>query len=73
MSLQPERMLNITAVILFCAKAHTFLKKACLNQIRTEGLDYVEPNPGWVGVEKLGIAASNKLITQVIRNINQPC
>jgi len=73
MSLQPERMLNITAVILFRAKAHTFLKKACLNQIRTKGLDHVEPNPGCVGVEKIGIAASNKLITRVIRNINQPC
>jgi hypothetical protein len=73
MSLQPERMLNIIAVILFCAKARAFLKKACLNQTRTEGLDHVEPNPGCVGVEKLGIASSNKLITRVIRNINQPC
>ena len=45
MSLQPERMLNITAVILFRAKAHTFLKKACLNQIRTKGLDHVEQIP----------------------------
>ena len=73
MSLQPELMLNITAVFLFRAKAHAFLKKACLNQIRTKGLDHVEPNPGCVGVEKVGIAASNKLITRVIRNINQPC
>ena len=73
MSLQPERMLNIIAVILFRAKAHTFFEKACLNQIRTKGLDHVEPNPGCLGVEKIAIAASNKLITRVIRNINQPC
>ena len=73
MSLQLERVLNITAVILFRAKARAFLKKACLNQIRTKGLDHVEPNPGCVAVEKIGIAASNNLVTRVIRNINQPC
>ncbi len=71
MSLQPQRTLNITAVVLFRAKAHAFLKKAGLNQIRTKGLDHVEPNPRRIGFEKIGVAASNKLITRVIRNFNQ--
>jgi len=73
MSLQPKRMLNITAVFLFRPKAHIFLKKPCLNQTRPKGLDHVEPNPGCVRIEKIGIAASNNLIARVTRNINQSC
>jgi hypothetical protein len=41
MYLQSECMLNITAVILFRAQAHTFLKKVCLNQTQTKGLNHV--------------------------------
>ena len=66
-------MLNITAVILFRAKAHVLPKKARLNQSRTKGLDHVEPNPGCIAAEKIRIAASNKLITRVTRNVNQSC
>jgi hypothetical protein len=70
MSLEPKRPLNIHAVILFRATTQGFLKKACLNQIRAKGLDHVEPNSGCVRVEKIGIAASNYLISRATRNIN---
>ena len=63
-------MLNKSAVILLRAKALAFIEKACLNQIRTKGLDNVEPNPGRIGVEKIGLTASDKLIARVIRNID---
>src|SRR5215469_4674284 len=73
MSLEPQPMLNKSAVILLRAKALAFIEKACLNQIRTKGLDNVEPNPGRISVEKVRLAAPDKLVTRVIRNINQTC
>ena len=65
-------MLNITAVVLFRAKARAFLDKARLNQIRTKRLDDVQPNPGGVGVGKMGLAASDKLICCVSRTGLRP-
>ena len=71
MSLQLERIANINAVILFGAKSRTFFEKACFNQIWTKSLNHVQPNPRCVGIHKIWITTSNKLIARVIRHIDQ--
>jgi hypothetical protein len=71
MFLETQHTLDIAAVIVLGTTAHAFVKKACLNKIRTKRLNDVEPNPGRVAVEEIGIAALNNLIGRVRHNINQ--
>src|SRR5689334_21993472 len=73
MSLEDQPILNIAAVILQGESPYAFIKQASFNQILTNGLDDVEPDPGRVPIEKIRIPPSHKFISLVAPNVNQSC
>jgi hypothetical protein len=67
--LEIERPLNIDAVLVFRATARAFFKEACPNQIRSDSLNHIKPDPRRVCIDKVGLAAPNYLISLVTHNI----